>query len=324
MTADPGLLNRLAWNLRWSDRARSVSLSKAALRLLTVQRDSCIETAQARRTLAWQAKWRGDFDDAVKNVSICERLASESDAPDVLGQCYAIEGVVHYSRHRLDLARDVTERGLGLSDISDNTRVDLLVTMATIQRYSGHGGKSGLTLMRAREISKAADLARVEHNLARWMLLEGDAAGALRHARLSVKLSEEHKNRVILPYALEIAGSAAAAVGYSREAVGHFSRGVELALKDEDLRVLCQLLEANASFEMSRGHADRALDLLNHGAGIARGLSYPLWQQRFALSMARAHEEKGDLAAALAHHKEAWRYQKLQHDRPSGAGSAAD
>ena len=317
--ADPKFLNRLAWNVRWSDRRRSTSAARSALTLAEARSEMGADAAAALRTLSWQAKWRGDFDGAMEHALACEALVTEADAPDLRGDCYSILGVIHYSRHRLDLAQSATQRGLSLDGLPDTSWIDLMTTQATIQRYMGHHGKAGITLMRARERATGAELARVEHNLARWMAQHGDADGAITHADTSIALSEAHGNRVILPYAHEIAGEACATLGRDAEAARHFRRGTEIAVEDDDMRVLCQLLYCSATFEAGRGDHGRALDQLSYGARIAEDMDYPLWQKKFALSLAEVLEATGDLAGALEAHKSAWALNDQMRDDCIGA-----
>lgn len=309
--ADPAFLNRLAWNVRWSDRARSVRSAREALSVIGARRDLRCDRGQAERTLSWQAKWRGDFDAALAHALACEAVVSEAEAPDLRGDCYSILGVLHYSRHRMDLAQSATERGLGLPDLPTATRIDLLTTKSTIERYQGHVGKSGITLMRARDLASGVELARVEHNMARWMAQQDDFETALEYADRSIALAQEHENRVILPYALEVAGSATAALDQPERASDYFRKGIEIAVEDDDMRVLCQILYCSASFEKQRGNHREAHDQLSYGAGIADDMQYALWQKKFALALAEVLEVLGDLPGALAAHKSAWHLQDL-------------
>lgn len=318
---EPAFLNRLAWADRWSDRKRSRASAHQALELARSRGDDMREVATALRTLAWQAKWRGDFDRAQAHALACEAAASEAMLPGARGDCYSILGVVHYSRGRFDLATCAVERGMKLVDLGvpDETQIDLLTTLSTIQRYQGHVTRSGMTLARARDMATERELARVEHNLARWMHQHGDMDGGLRHARISIALAEEYRNRVILPYAAEIAGACAVELGQADEASVFFNDALQWAVADEDTRAQCQILIYSAALKAGQGDSDKALDLLHHGAALADEMGYPLWQKSFALKLAEVHEARGDLSAALEAHKSAWAIQNSARDEYVGS-----
>ena len=67
-SGDPALLNRMAWSARWSDRAKSCQYASRALEVAEgcQNKRSRIARGLAFRTLSWQAKWRGNFDEALR------------------------------------------------------------------------------------------------------------------------------------------------------------------------------------------------------------------------------------------------------------------
>jgi tetratricopeptide (TPR) repeat protein len=311
---DPALLNRVAWARRWNDRSRSVELARCALKTAaaSVGKRSRVEQGLALRTLAWQAKWRGDFDSSLDYCLRAETLLPEAANPAARGDIYAILGVIHYSRHRLDLANCAVDRGFHLlrkepEETHRETYVDLLATRATIQRYSGEKARSGITLGRARELAREQDLARVDHNIARWLQSDGDPRRGLEHAERALEIAHRSGNRVILPYAHEVAGACRAEMEFFDAAAAHFAAGFAIASEDKDQRAQCQIIREHGNLELARGNTAYACDLFRTGASIAADLGYQLWQKTFALSLAKTYETMGDLGAALDQHKLAWR-----------------
>lgn len=314
---DPTLLNRIAWERRWSSRKTSQDYAQAALDAASkgVGERSAAGQGLARRTLAWQAKWRGDFDESLIDCLTVESLLSEADFPSARADVYSILGVIHYSRNRLDLANCAVDRGFYLLNSRENeedvpTLVDLLTTRATIQRYAGEKARAGLTLGRALDLAEAADRARVNQNIARWLMNDEDFIKGLEHAEQSLDGATEFKNRVILPYSYEVAGACLSGLGESDKAAECFVKGLEVAESDGDRRAQCQLLEQYACMRLRGGDVAGARDLFEKGGKIARDMGYSLWQKTFALGLADAHEKLGNLQAALDQHKLAWRLQK--------------
>ncbi len=311
---DPTLLNNIAWSTRWSSRQKSESYALAALACSgeCPKNRLSIPRGYALVTLGWQAKWRGEFDVSLENCIEAESCLPEADHQDARAHTYSILGVIYYSRNRLDLASCATERGLSIAnpDVNASAYIDLLATCATIQRYKGDRSRAGLTLGRARDMAFGTELARIEHNVARWLLSDGSAKKGLAHAETSIELCERHSNQVIMPYAQEVIGACYVALGKLDEAEVAFVAGLDLAIEDDDFRAQCQIINQYAQLECARENLDRALDLNRYGAEIAAKMNYPLWERDFALSLADIHEKLGDLKKALAAHKRAWEFEK--------------
>lgn len=314
---DPALLNRIAWERRWSCRKTSQEYARSALESASkgVGERSTSGQGLARRTLAWQAKWRGDFDGSMSDCLAVESLLTEADFPRERADVYSIMGVIHYSRNRLDLANCAVDRGfylLNSRELDEDipTLIDLLTTRASIQRYSGEKARAGITLGRAFELAEGAETARVCHNIARWLLADEDYAKAHDHAEQALDAAVNFKNRVIMPYGYEVAGACQAAMDQTDRAAVYFKQGLEVAREDGDRRAQCQLIEQYARMELRLGHIAEARDLFDKGAKIARDMGYSLWQKIFALGLADVHEKLGNLQVALEQHKFAWRLQK--------------
>ena len=309
-TGDPALMNAVAWSIRWQDRCRSTEYAEAA-RAMSAGNTSLRVRANLGRavlTLAWQAKWRGAFDDALSLALETERHISEADYPDERAHNYSILGVVHYSRGRLDLASSSTDRGLLLADVTRDAPafIDLLSTRASILRHRGDSGRAGLVLSRAEEVAEGPDEARIQHNIARWLLEDGEVDKATERAERSIDLADRHKCRVIAPYANEVHGAALSRRREFDAAEQAFATGLAIAEEDRDVRAQCQILRVFGAMEDARGNSDAALALSERGARIAARMGYLLWQQRFARDCALLHERRGDLKAALEAHKLAW------------------
>ncbi|MBT8413070.1 MAG: hypothetical protein KJO30_01970 [Boseongicola sp.] len=313
---DPALLNRLAWRSRWSSREKSEAYAKAALKTAVATDTDSMKAPRgyAHLTLAWQTKWRGDFDASMAHSLDCETYLSETHHPECRGHIYSILGVLHYSRNRLDLAANSVERGLDLIDPDDHLEayIDLLTTKATVQRYKGDSARSGLTLSRARDVATGAELARVEHNIARSMMRDDDVLKGIGHAETSLELCEKHANRVIVPYTLEVLGAFHVALGDFTKAEEAFSDGLDVAIKDRDFRAQCQIIHRHAALEHARNDLERARDLNRFGAQISKDMNYHLWSRDFALALAGVYEDLGDLRKSVDAHKRAWRFEKAR------------
>lgn len=312
LASDPALLNHMAWRGRWRDRRAS---TKNALAVLEIAKQSAlptraVEKGRALRTLAWQAKWRGDFDEAMELALQAEGLLPEADHPVQRADLYSIIGVVHYSRHRIDLATCATDRGLriveAIGGAAVEARLDLLTTKATLQRYTGQIARAAVTLGAALDIAEGPERARVEHNVARCVMDDDALDEALSHGLMSVDLCQAFRNRVVLPYAHEVVGACLVRMDRYDEADRHLSDGLQVAMADGDRRVQCQILHQHGALEMRRARVLRALDLYRHGTSIAERMGYLLWQERFARDIADVYEKIGDARSALAAHKQAW------------------
>ncbi len=313
---DPTLLNRIAWERRWSCRKTSSEYANAALDAAAkgVGERSATGQGLARRTLAWQAKWRGDFDESLSDCLAVESLLPEAGFPTARSDIYSILGVIYYSRSRLDLANCAVDRGFFLMNNRETeedipTLIDLLTTRASIQRYSGEKARAGITLGRAHELADGAESARVCHNVARWLLADEDQGKALDLAEQALDDAVKFKNRVILPYAYEVAGACLSSLHQTERASVYFKQGLDVAEEDGDRRAQCQLLEQFGRMELRRGNVEAARHLFDKGAKIARDMGYSLWQKTFALGLADVHEQLGNLKTALEQHKLAWRLQ---------------
>lgn len=310
---DGALLNHHGWVKRWNDRRMSCDYARAALKLSGTGQDarSTLGRGMAYRTLAWQAKWRGDFAAAFDLCLKTEAEVREADDPIIRADIYSILGAIHYSRGRLDLANDAVDRGFAiLEELSagghNAALVDLYVTKATIQRYNGEIARSNLAFSRAHDLATGQCVPRVKHNIARYLLADKKIDRAFEFATDAMDLAIQQRNRTLLPYVHEVLGAALARRKSYDEALQNFERGEKIARSDEDKRAECQILLERGRLEMSRNNVDSALRYYNRGTSIAREVGYQLLRKTFCLSLAEAYEKKGELAKALKQHKLAW------------------
>ena len=307
------ILNRRAWTARWKDRTLSGDTARQVIGRCSSRDDpdAEVEAGLALRTLAWQATWRGDFEEATTHALAAERRLDERRFPVERGDVYSILGIIHCSRCRNDLAESAVERGLEIlprgNDKAIGSYIDLLIAKATIQRHKGQLAKSNVTLGAALQMAERGELARVENNAARCILADNKPAAALEHAVRAADLAEEFENKVVQPYTAEVLADCLWRLGKYEEAESSFATGLKLALRERDRRAQCQLLQRKGLMEMARGNNRQALDLFRQSAILAERMVYGLWYKELALNMATAHEMMGNLASALSAHKLAWR-----------------
>lgn len=310
---DPTLLNRRAWLERWQGRAQSLSAAEQALHLTEEATEGrpLAQRGLAFLTLAWQARWRGSFDKALEFGLLAEPCMPETEFPAERAQIYSILGVVHYSRNRLDLAQGALERGQSLlageSERELSARIDLLDTKALVLRCLGQSTRAMVTLSSALDLSEGAERARVEHSLARMLVEEDEPSAAEERATQAVQLCERFGNAVVLPYALEVLGTAAMRADNLAAARAAYAEALRLAEDDDDLRAQCQVLHRMGMLSLREDDLTAAMDRFREGTRIAAQLRFAPWQKRFALDMADVHEAAGNLRAALVQHKMAWK-----------------
>lgn len=314
---DPRLLTRLAWECRWTDRVRSEELARQALALVEQQTSGdLLARCSALRTLAWQAKWRGDFE---KTASYCLQAKQGMDrqiAKHLLVDVFSLLGVVHYSAGRRDFASRMVRRGFELVDdtIPDETMVDLYITQSTIQRYRGRVEESRHALENALNLAKGAERARVEHNYARALHYETEYDEAAARAEQALALARQFKSRVILPYTHEVLSAAYIALDRPVEALPHLEEGLDVARTDGDQRAICQLLHQLGIAQHKRGEMDYASAALTEGQRIAQSIGYPIWVARFTEALAQFHEARGEFQKAATAYKEVVRIKDSMRD----------
>lgn len=294
--ADTRFLNAKAWSLRWSDRTKSRDLAKQAVQVCKAQPvPDVIGIGLAMRTLAWQAKWAGAFEEAQTYCLRAKSRLSPRDQPTALADVQSILGVLHYSRGRRDLAMAATLNGLDLirNINADSTHIDLLTTLATIERYNGNMFEAYESLQTARGLSRRAERARVDHNFARCLEQDNNPHRAVGYAMRSVIGARRHDNRVVLPYALEVLGTALGQVGRTEMAMTYLEEGLAIAVADNDNRARCQILEQIGQSLELQENIEEALSALRRGLKMAEKLEYPVWQRKFLRRIAEIERNRG-------------------------------
>lgn len=314
LTNDPRFLNRKAWALRWEDRTESTALARRAKAECGAGASS--EQGLACRTLAWHAKWRGNFNESAAQCTQALACLSEEHDKGALAQVHSILAVIHYSRGRRDLARDAVMNGfvcLGHAGPVE-ARIDLLASHASILRYAQKFTESRTLLDEALSLSDGAERARMHHNIARHLAFVEDHDAAWTHAQEALKLARRHNNRVILPYVLELLGAGSRRKGRLDAARTGLIEGLAISRADEDIRGQCQILQELALVEQDSGDRLAALAAAQDGLGLAAALSYPIWEKQFLLQIAQLHEANGYYASAMKTWKALYRLQERERD----------
>lgn len=315
-SGDPTLLNKLAWSRRWVDRRASAEFAKSArsTALNGSGRRSRIQHGLALCTLAWHARWRGAIDEAMGYCLSAESYLPEREHPEPRARIYSILGAVHFARNRFDLSNCALDRGFWLlRDMPDEdaqeAMVDLLLTRAIVQRYTGERARAGITLGRAQEISSPELLPSVEYCTATWLMADGDAEGARIRGVTALENARAQGNRVITPYLLALLGACDIAAERFDEARDSLNAGVAFATEEEDLRVQCYLHRYFANLEVTQGNLDEAKAHLETSGRLAKSLNYGFERKRTALQLADLFEQLKDYKKAVQQHKLAWRLQ---------------
>lgn len=313
-TADPSLLNKLAWVARWSDVKRSRDNARKAYRDASEGegRRSDAQRGLALRTMSWHDRWRGDFEQALKNGLKAEEFLPEHQFPEIRAAMYANLAVIHFSRGRFDLANSSLERALLLiNDDSDPECVmEVLCTKALVQTFSGDKTRAGLTLGRARDRAGKALVATVEHLIARWLLDDGDTERAAMHIGRAIEAAEAHENNLILPLCYEVRALCEITQRHLEQASETLEDALELSRDLECTRSEIHLTFAKSIVQQRQNDIETALATLKRGARMAASADYVLYQRKYALELADVFERMGQLRQALEQHKIAWRFQK--------------
>ncbi|CUH77718.1 putative ATPase [Tritonibacter multivorans] len=231
----------------------------------------------ALRTLAWQAKWRGEMEDArILCEQAIEPLAA-SGARNALADVYSVLAIVHLSQFRFAASDQAVSRAFALLNGNGpfDSHVDLLTTKASLLSNLGKIDEAGECLAQAKEIAKGIEQARLCQNLSRYQLVRGDLREVRVQAASGLVLARACNNRVVLPYLHELLGAALIRQGQHRLARGVLEDGLQLALEDQDKRVECHLLSLLGQIDCNEGDEAHGLTRLERAALVARDMNYP-------------------------------------------------
>lgn len=289
-----------AWALRW----RNPGLSRRVCAMVIANTKDSATLGDGYRTLAWLDKWRGDFDAAERNLNTALEIFAGAERY-ATGDCHAILGVILYSRG--DGAAAHTACANGFAAIANlpqqEARIDLLVTLATLHQYSGDFERCYELLDDALALAGVLNMpmerARIEHNRARALLrnLRYDAARA--SAERADTLARNSRNAVIQPYTSEVLGTALLECGDPQSALPILSEGEEAAMRMDDRRARCQILEQSGRAYAALGQHDKANEILRRGLTVAEEMNYPLWVRKFSRDLSQNLEELGNYREAL-------------------------
>ena len=313
---DPALLNKVAWSRRWSDRQGSADNARMARKTAKEGSGnrSRIQQGMALRTLAWQARWRGQLDEAMGYCLSAETFLPESDHAEERACIYATLSSIHFARNRFDLATCSVDRGFFLlreypeEDVTE-VMTELLLTRATIQRHTGERARAGITLGRAQELADPESMPGVDYCTAVWLLSDGDADAARLRGVSAMEVANARGNRLLLPYLHGLLGACDTQLGRVKEAVEHLEKGLEIAETDQDDRVRGFLHRYRAQLETDRGDLKAAKQHLEAAARLAKQQNHAFERKRVALVLAELFERQGDYRKAVEQHKLAWRLQ---------------
>ena len=241
----PKFLNHIAWTQRWRDRDLSQKQAAAVCEITTDDRAARRQHGLALRTLAWQAKWRGEMEDA---RILCERAIEPLAATGTWGglaDVYSVLAIVHLSQFRLAASDHATSRAFALvnGNAPLDSQVDLLTTRASLLSHQGRIEEAGDCLVQAQGIAKGIEQARLCQNLSRYQLdtrrpARGSAAGRQRHCS-GTRLQQPRGAAVFA----RTFGQRSDASGAGRTGPWCAGRRLAmLALEDQDKRVECHLL----------------------------------------------------------------------------------
>ncbi|MCT8158875.1 hypothetical protein [Pseudoruegeria sp. SHC-113] len=301
------VLNRAAWYSRWRDRAGSTHMAQqicSAARTGDPEAEAVV--GDALRTLAWQAKWLGQFRQAEGYCLDAERrLAPQAKPLAALVDVYAIHCIIAYSRSDFTGAREFinTARRMLTPEMPIETRLDVMASEALLMRHTGQPEAALEQITEALAQATGAEAARLAHNRARLLNQLDLRSEAFVAAEEAMDLCRAHRNRVVFPYACEVYGDACRRTGRFDAARQALEEGMTCAEEDGDQRAACQILEQQAMLALDAGDAEAALTLLRRGLAIAEQINYPLWRRNFLRTLAQQYEKRGEAEEALAAYK---------------------
>lgn len=301
LVQSPRLLNHIAWTRRWRNRRLSVSLASSVVKMARDDSGLKSELGLALRTLAWQAKWRGEMDAARGYCQEARDVLQASGPKAALADVQSILGIVHLSQFRFQAAEQAISQGFALLDFGgpSETRIDLMTTQASFLSNTGRTDDAGSYILRAQAEATGIEQARVHQNMARFHLGIGDMQLARAHASKGILLSRLCNNRVVLPYLHELLGSAMLAQGKEDLAQGVLEDGMRLALEDGDKRVECHISQLLGQIDCMAGRTEQALARFQETMRISERLNYPTVTQEVLGQLERVMQE--DKGVCLGH-----------------------
>lgn len=292
-----------SWASRWEDC--SGAYASADQLLATVEkRENPLLTANCLRTLAWCARWKGDFLQARTYARRAVNMLSRVDAPDVLGGVLSVLAQVEFCLGDPARAIACSERGLAaVADLAGaETHIDLYSTQAALYRYQSQTDKARECLEHALSIAQGRyphDEIRVLCNIARLHAQLGDLAKARETAEFALQQVPDSATYLLLGYLHEVLGTVCLMQGDIDIAREHIETGLQLALDRSDRRLECEIRGAVASYHAAAGDLTRALDVARSGLRVAEQLKFKLWEIMYLEQISGFHEILGQYSKAL-------------------------
>ncbi len=312
--ADPGLLNGIAWSVRWQDHERSVSFAQSVLEKVGGRTEENDKANRGRAELvrAWQLMWFGRFADSLSSALEVENCLDESKNPQERAQTYAILGFLHFAKGRFDLAAHAVDRGLSIlqarPERSENTSayVSLLVMRAVIYRHKGDTGRAGLVLGNAEDVAYDEDAAHVQLAVARWLAVGRSFDKSIERGERALELANAFRTDVIKPFIYNVCGQARVGLGAFDEAEADFKKGLELAESMSNMRASARIYQEYSRLEIVRGNSETAVKLNRRAADQASQMQFQILRLQLARECAALLEARNEYAAALGEHHQAW------------------
>lgn len=234
--ADPGLRSRALHNLGreyygLGQLAEADRYFQEALAAAT-DAESLKRIATAHMSLGVSARAVGDLDRAIDHcqraLAIYNRIGHDQAANRILGNL----GDVHFAAGRFEAAKELQERCL---QTAETLKDDFAIGVA--------GGE-----------------------LARYLLLKGDAKGALSLARRAKNASRRSGDHLHRAYAAAIEGQAAESVGRPADADRQFRAALTLLAGRQAAGKLAEVCSMYAEVLRRRGDVDRAFAFMRMAA----------------------------------------------------------
>ena len=264
---DAGFLIRRAWHLRWTNLDASIALAEAALEHCADRpRETAIEAAEAHLVLAWNTKWRGQFDRARELCDAAEAGFRRAGDGRWLPLIHSLISIVEFDSGEYGKCEAALERARAAigPDVAQEAMVDVLCASGALARLKGDFDDTHdlLAMADSHGHSQGAETARVAHNMARCLAAEGHAAESIAHGLKSVTAAHMARNYAVLPYVYEILAVMHVELRAYDRAASNIADGLHYAERNGDTRALIQLDIARALLESRVGDSARARRML--------------------------------------------------------------
>ena len=304
-------LNGLANALRNSDLQRVRELAAEA-HALALRHEYTKGIADSLNSQAWCAFRSGAIDTAMSHVlAVCEMADRDSELESSRARALSIIGIIH--NHSGDLPQALEHylkaaelgREVGDLDLVAGITNDIGLIYGDIGDYDQalHYLRASLDLTvqsGAREEAQALSL----NNIACIQLEQGDIDSALRTVRESLSIFRRIGTRYGEALATTTLGEILIKQGDGEQGRANFEHALGVALAEDCRELVCNVLVDLGRYYLDQGDADRALSHLSEANTLATEIEAASIIYRTHGLLAQAHEQTGDFAQALAHHKQ--------------------